>query len=268
MSEFRLDGKVAIVTGAARGLGEVTAKALALAGARVLMTDILAEQGESAAARVKAAGGDVHFYPQDVTREADWEDVCAHCVETFGGLDVLVNNAGVESCSLIVDTSLETFRHIQKVNVEGTFLGIKYGIRCMAPGGAAGNGGSIINMSSIAGVRGFTGLNAYCAAKGAVKLMSQAAAVECGDFNYGIRVNSVNPGLIETEMGAAILDDYAELGFGENADEVREAVIGRFYPSGHLGAPDDVSNAILYLASDASKWITGSQINCDGGASA
>ena len=262
-----LQGKVAIVTGAARGLGEIIATALLEAGVKVVVTDVMVEEGKKAAEKMQAKG-DVTFMPQDVTVEADWERVCADTIKTYGKLDILVNNAGVERCSLLTETDLETFQFIQKVNVEGTFLGMKHGIKTMAPEGVCESGGSIINLSSIAGVRGFTGLNAYCAAKGAVKLMSQSAAVECGDLKNNIRVNSVNPGLIKTDMGAAILEDYAALGFGANADEVEEVVLQRFYPAGHLGDPKDVSDAVLFLASDGAKWITGSQINCDGGASA
>lgn len=265
---FCLDGKVAMVTGAARGLGEVIAKSLARAGAKILVTDILQEEGQRVAEEIRAAGGEAAFCQHDVTQEEDWQLACGTSLETFGALNVLVNNAGVEIVSPITEMSLEAFRLVQQVNVEGTFLGLKHAINTMKPGGAAGSGGSIVNLSSIAGIRGFTGLNAYCASKGAVKLMTKAAAVECADLKYGIRVNSVHPGLIETTLGKDLLQQYVDTGLATDVETVKEAVIAKFYPAGHLGQPEDVSNAVLFLASEASKWVTGAQLSVDGGSAA
>jgi 3alpha(or 20beta)-hydroxysteroid dehydrogenase len=152
------------------------------------------------------------------------------------------------------------------VNVDGVFLGIKHAIRGMRPGGPAGRGGSVVNLSSVAGLIGMPTLGAYCASKGAVRLLTKAAAVECGRLGYGIRVNSIHPGIVKTDMGINVLRNFARLGLAPS-EEAADALVLSMHPIGY-GLPSDVANAALFLASDASRWVTGSEIVTDGGASA
>lgn len=263
----RLDGKVALVTGGARGLGAEIADALLQMGASVMLSDLLDSLGEQTCAALEAAHpGRVAYMHQDVTLEADWQAAVAATVQRFGGFHVLVNNAGIETAALIADCELADFQRTMGINVEGTFLGIKHGIRAMRPGGAAGQGGSIINLSSVAGLIGQPGLGAYCASKGAVRLLSKAAAVECGKLGYGIRVNSVHPSVVKTEMGINVVKHLAQLGLVPDAASA-DALIESLHPLGY-GQPSDVANAVLFLAGDAARWVTGAELVTDGGATA
>ncbi|WP_018990691.1 glucose 1-dehydrogenase [Aromatoleum toluclasticum] len=260
MNEFQLDGKVALISGSARGLGAATAEALHAGGAKVVIADVLDGEGAQMADRIGANALFVHL---DVTREADWEAAIAAAVERFGGIDVVVNNAGIETTSLLENCTLEEFDRTLKINVSGVFLGVKHAIRAMKPGGASGRGGSIVNISSGAGLKGSLGLGAYCSSKGAVRLLSKAAAVECGRLGYGIRVNSIHPGLIKTEMGVKTLNDYVRLGLMPDEATAEQAFLGA-----HLigfGRPQDIANGVRYLASDAARWITGIELSIDGG---
>jgi len=258
----QLEGKVAIVTGAARGLGAEIARALSESGVSVMLTDVLEDEGAQTARNL----GNACFYKHDVTNEAQWQAVVQQTVEAFGGLDIVVNNAGIESTSLFADCDLAEFKRIQSVNVDGSFLGIKWGIRAMRPGGIAGNGGAIINMSSVAGIVGVPGLGAYCTAKGGVRLMTKAAAIECARLGYGIRVNSIHPGIIKTKMGAAVVHGLVDIGLA-NDDDTAEALIGGLHPMGY-GEPIDVANAVRYLVSSSAKWINGTELVLDGGLTA
>lgn len=264
---FRLDGKAAMVTGAARGLGALTAQTLAQAGARVMVTDVLESDGRAVVARIEAAGGEAAFFRHDVTDEAQWEAAVAATWARFGRFDVLVNNAGIETAALVSQCTVEDFRRTLDVNVTGTFLGVKHAIRAMSPGGACGHGGSIVNLSSIAGLIGAMAHGAYCASKGAVRLLTKAAAVECGRLGTGIRVNSLHPGVIETDMGANLIKGFVDLGLAPDLDQARAGLLA-MHPMGRFGEPDDVANAVLFLASDASKWITGAELSVDGGIAA
>ena len=260
MNEFRVDGKVALISGSARGLGAAMAETLIASGAKVMVADILDKEGKKTAARLGANAGYVHL---DVTQEADWEAAVAAVIKQFGGLDVVVNNAGIETTSLIENCSLEDFNLTQKVNVTGVFLGVKHAIRAMKPGGAAGRGGAIINLSSGAGLKGTLGLGAYCTSKGAVRLLTKAAAVECGRLGYGIRVNSIHPGVVKTDMGVKVLKDYVKLGLIPSEKEAETTFI-----KAHLlgfGRPQDIANGVCYLASNAAQWITGIELSIDGG---
>src|SRR5262245_37355551 len=206
--QFRLDGKVALVSGAARGLGAEIAAALTQLGARVLVTDVLVELGQETAARLAGAA----FLRHDVTQEADWEEAVSLAIDRFGGLDILVNNAGIETTGWLTEMSVEAFRREMDVNVTGVFLGLTHGLRAMRPGGRAGRGGSIINMSSVAGLMGVPGMSAYGTSKGAVRLLTKVAGIESARLGYGVRVNSIHPAVVKTEMGSKVIRDYVALG--------------------------------------------------------
>ncbi|MBQ0798659.1 MAG: glucose 1-dehydrogenase [Porticoccaceae bacterium] len=265
--EISLAGKAALITGAARGLGAEMAHTFARAGASVIITDILEKEGQATAAEINNSGGTAVFIRHDVTSESDWENVVASAVKQLGGLDIVVNNAGIEICSLFENTTLEDFQRILDINVNGVFLGLKHACKAMKPGGIAGKGGSIINLSSVAGLRGYSGLSAYCGSKGAVKLLTKAAAVEFGQLQYGIRVNSIHPGLIPTNMGEAVLKGFVDLGLGADEAAVQQA-FERGTPLGMKGEPADIAKAALFLASDQSPWVTGAEIVVDGGSTA
>jgi 3alpha(or 20beta)-hydroxysteroid dehydrogenase len=255
---FRLDGKVALVSGAARGIGAAIAEALAQAGATILITDVLDKAGQETVARIRKAGGKAEFLKHDVTDEAQWEAAIAAAVKHFGCLDILVNNAGIETAALLTQCTLEDFRRVMEVNVIGVFLGLKHAVRVMKPGS------SIINMSSVAGLIGTTGHIAYHTSKGAVRLLSKAAAVECAQLGTGIRVNSVHPAIVATEMGTNFIQHAVDLKLAPDY-ATAEAAFKAAHPMGRFGEPADVANAVVYLASDAAKWITGTELVLDGG---
>ena len=263
---FALHGKVALITGAARGLGAETAQTLASAGAKVVVSDVLIELAEATAAAICAAGGEALAVQHDVTLEADWQRVVAATVEAFSGLDILVNNAGIERIALFTEAAIEDFRLMYEINVTGVFLGIKHAARMMRPGGAAGKGGSIINLSSVAGLVGMPALGGYCASKGAVRLLNKSAAIEFARLGYGIRVNSIHPAIVKTEMGVNVVHGLVATGLAPD-DASADAYVESLHPIGY-GQPQDVSSAVLYLASDASRWSTGSELVIDGGTSA
>ncbi len=264
---LNLTNKVALISGAARGIGAACAETLAAAGASVLVTDVLEKEGAEVVARIEKTGGTAAFMRLDVTDEGQWESTVAAAVERLGGLDVLVNNAGMEIFKPIADTSLEEWRRLQAVNVEGVFLGVKHAIRAMMPGGAAGRGGSIVNISSVAGYVGFAGLGAYSASKGAVALLTKTAALECAQAKLGIRVNSVHPGIIETDMVTGLASRVVGTEYGATLEEVLET-FKSLHPLGTMGQPADVARVVLFLASDASAWVTGSGYLVDGGLTA
>lgn len=265
--EISLAGKVALITGSARGLGAEIARTFSQAGASVLISDILETEGQAMASELNKAGGKAAFAAQDVTVERDWEKAVGTAINQFDGLDIVVNNAGIEICSLLENTTLDDFQRISDINISGVFLGLKHACKAMKPGGAAGQGGSIINLSSVAGLRGYSGLSAYCGSKGAVKLLTKAAAVEFGNLKYGIRVNSIHPGLIPTNMGEAVLEGFVNAGLGANESVVQQA-FERATPLGMKGVPSDIAKAALFLASDQSPWVTGAEIVVDGGTTA
>ena len=262
---LRLDGKVALVTGAARGIGAACARTLGAAGAAVLVTDVLDDAGRTTAAALADAGIQTAFAHHDVCDEASWQAAVAEALARFGGLDVLVNNAGIEVLRPIVDTTLEEWRRVQSVNVDGVFLGCKHALAAMRPGGAAGRGGAIVNLSSIAGLVGTPGLTAYCASKGAVRLLTKAAAVESGRFGYGVRINSVHPGLIDTPMLQNLFRESAALGLA--ASEAESSAMAYAQQAMHelRAVPQDIANVVLFLASDAARYVTGAEWVADGG---
>lgn len=261
---FRLDGKVALVTGAARGLGREIAQALAAMGASVAVSDILDDGAKATVELLRASGAQARGFVHNVTDEAQWQATIAGTIEAFGGIDILVNNAGVESGALLAACTVQDFRRIQDVNVTGTFLGCKHAIQAMSPGGASGRGGSIVNLSSAAGMIGVIAHGAYGASKGAVRTLTKTAAVECGRLGSGVRVNSLHPGLILTAMGEQLLDGIVELGVAPDRAGAEAALLA-LHPIGRFGEPSDVAAAVIYLASDAAKWVTGAELSVDGG---
>jgi NAD(P)-dependent dehydrogenase (short-subunit alcohol dehydrogenase family) len=264
---FRLDGKAALVSGAARGLGAEIAAAFAHAGASVLVTDVLEEPGRATVETLRKSGTKAEFLKHDVTDEKQWEAAVGAALRKLGSLDVLVNNAGIETMARITDCTLEDFRRVQDVNVTGVFLGMKHAIRAMQPGGACGRGGSIVNLSSVAGLRGVAALGAYCASKGAVRLLTKSAAIECAQLNLGVRVNSIHPGLIWTKMAEQFLQHFVDLELMPDTGAAESAFKAKT-PMGKFGEPTDIASAALYLASDASKFVTGAELVVDGGYSA
>ncbi len=262
---LNIDGKTALVTGGARGLGAAAAQKLASAGASVFITDVLDEEGEATAAAIRDAGGKAAFFHHDVTSEAEWVDAVKACVAEFGSLDVLLNNAGILMSGSILETSLEDWRKIMAVNVGGVFLGMKSALpELMKSGEKWAGGGSIINISSVAGINGASTLSAYSASKGAVALYTKSVALDCARDGAKVRVNSVHPAIIETKMATDVMDGFADTGVVANRDEAR-GLLAMGHPIGRLGQPKDVASAVLFLASEASSYMTGSQLVVDGG---
>jgi 3(or 17)beta-hydroxysteroid dehydrogenase len=254
----RLTGKIAMITGAASGIGFATTRMFAFQGAHVVMTDINADAGEAAAAGVRGDGGMVDFISHDVTSEPSWIAAIDSARQLHGRLDILVNNAGVGTGGSIEDATLEEWRQIHAVNADGPFLGCKHGIALMKE---SGDGGSIVNISSVAGIIGAPQLAAYCASKGSVRLLTKSVALHCARKGYGIRCNSVHPSYTNTPMVDGMVEQHRA------PDRYRQALEGAS-PMGRLGDTDDIAGAILYLASDDSKFTTGAEIVVDGGLTA
>lgn len=240
----RLDGKVALITGGARGQGAVEAALFAREGATVVITDVLEADGERTASEV---GGT--FFAHDVGNEAAWTSVVSETVKKHGRIDVLLNNAGVFLGKRLVDTALDEFESLMRINATGVFLGMK----AVAPVMKEQGHGSIVNISSVAGMVSSGGAFAYGASKWAVRGMTKTAAVELA--RSGVRVNSIHPGMIQTDMLDDVLAD----------SETRRARMLQMVPLGRIAEPDDIANMALFLASDESRYATGSEFVVDGG---
>ncbi|SFO17009.1 NAD(P)-dependent dehydrogenase, short-chain alcohol dehydrogenase family [Pseudonocardia ammonioxydans] len=261
MTQIDLTGRTALVTGGAQGLGEGMARALADAGARVVVADIQDDLGTKLAETLGEQHGFVHL---DVTDDASWEAAAASVVERFGGLDVVVNNAGLEVTQLLADTEADDMRRMLDVNVVGTMLGIKHAFRTMRPGGAAGQGGTVINVASVAATIAFPAIGGYSATKSAIDRLTRVAAMESGKLGYGVRVNCLYPGLIPTAMGQKLAVETAGLGLFESPEAAVGAVV-ELTPSGRLGEVSDIADAVAFLASDASRFVNGAGLPVDGG---
>ena len=247
-----LTGQVAIVTGAASGIGEATAHLLAEQGAMVIATDI--QEGKAGPGR---------FVQHDVASEAAWKSLLADVLAREGRLDIVVNNAGIGGGpGNIENTTVEAWQKVQAINSEGVFLGCKYAIQGMKKTGPkkTGSKGSIVNVSSIAGMIGSAGPTAYTASKGAVRLLTKSVALHCAEKKYDIRCNSVHPGGVDT----AIFNPLWQV-VGRDAGK---ALIDSRHPIGHMAAPKELGEAILFLASDRSSFLTGTEIVADGGVTA
>lgn len=248
----RLDGKGAIVSGAARGQGATEARMFAREGAKVVLGDVLDEEGKQVEAQINESGGDATYVHLDVTREDDWRSAVETAVGRYGKLDILVNNAGILIRKGLEETTVEDWDRIMGVNAKGVFLGTKQAIPAMRRAG----GGSIINISSTAGLVGSPdGSPSYTATKGAVRLLTKSTAIQYA--KEGIRCNSVHPGPIDTEMIQDTLTDPARL-----AQRMQRLPLGR------VGTTEDIAYGVLYLASDESSFVTGSELVIDGGTTA
>jgi NAD(P)-dependent dehydrogenase (short-subunit alcohol dehydrogenase family) len=258
----RVEGKIALITGGAQGLGEAAARLLAREGARVAVTDINAEGAAKTARHInEERNGAAIAIPHDVTREDEWERALTETDRSFGGLHVLVNNAGIALTKTVVDITLEEWRRVHAIDLDGVFLGCKHAVPLIEKTvTATALGGSIVNISSISGIIAGHNLTAYNSAKAAVRHLSKSVALYCARRGFGIRSNSVHPVFIATP----ILDELVKGGSKEEA----YAKLGRQVPLGRIGEPDDVAYAVLYLASDESKFVTGAELKVDGGISA
>ena len=268
-----VQGKGAIVTGGASGIGRAAAIILAREGASVMVTDIDEAGAQAVAAEINKAGGKAAAMRQDVTDEDVWDGVFADTKALLGAPTILINNAGIAIGGAIMDYSLADWRKQMEVNTDSVFLGTRAAMRTMK-----GSGGSIVNISSVAGLRGASGASAYCASKGAVRLFTKAAAMECAQLGLKIRVNSVHPGIIDTPIWQKSLTRMTETMQKEQSEAVTAAFGGNGLdpkiiaagstPMGRPGAPEEVAELILFLASDASSYITGQEHVVDGGLTA
>ena len=247
----RLEGKTALVTGAASGIGLQTSIRLAEEGARVMMTDINLEEGRHQAEKL---GANATFLKLDITEEEEWISVLDETVKRFDRLDILVNSAGMVLIADVEQITLEDWRKVHAVNLDGTFLGCKHGVRVMKEFGA----GSIINLSSVSGMIGGFNLAAYNSSKGAVRMLTKSVALHCARAGYGIRCNSIHPTFIETPMLESMIRDSPD------PEKARQTLV-RQVPLRRIGKPDDVANMIVYLASDESTFVTGTEMVIDGG---
>ena len=248
---MRLEGKVAMITGAARGQGAAEARLFAQEGAKVIVADVSDLEGIAVAAEIAEAGGDAIYVHLDVTDESEWDAAVQSAVTSFGKLDILVNNAGIWRRGHVMETSSEQWDDIMDVNAKGVFLGTKAAIPEMRKAG----GGSIVNISSTAGLVGSKTSSAYSASKGAVRIFSKSTAIQYA--SEGIRANSIHPGPIDTDMGDQVWPDPTS----------REASISRTALS-RIGTAQDIAYGALYLASDESSFVTGSELVIDGGVTA
>ena len=247
----RLEGKTALVTGAASGIGLQTSIRLAEEGALVMMTDINHEEGLQQAEKL---GANATFLKLDITEEEEWISALDETVKRFDRLDILVNSAGMVLIADVEQITLEDWRKVHAVNLDGTFLGCKHGVRVMKEFGA----GSIINLSSVSGMIGGFNLAAYNSSKGAVRMLTKSVALHCARAGYGIRCNSIHPTFIETPMLESMIRDSPD------PEKARQTLV-RQVPLRRIGKPDDVANMIVYLASDESTFVTGTEMVIDGG---
>ena len=249
---MRLEGKVALITGGARGMGAAEAKLFSREGAKVVIADVLEEEGRQTEAEINETGGDAIFVRLDVTQQSEWDAAISRTVEQFGKLDIVVNNAGIAYRNSIEDTTVEAWDRVMDINAKGVFFGTKAAIAQMKE---QGTGGSIVNISSISGNIGQDTVSAvYNASKGAVRIFTKSAAVQ--HAADGIRVNTIHPGPIETPMTA---DGRA------NAQRIGEYTVADNTPMGRYGKPEEVAYGALFLASEESSYVTGSEIIIDGG---
>jgi NAD(P)-dependent dehydrogenase (short-subunit alcohol dehydrogenase family) len=255
----RVSGKVALVTGGASGIGRGCCEKLASEGALVVCTDIQDHLGQEVVAGIQKAGGKAEYVHHDVTDEDVWAEVIDGIKARHGRLDILVNNAGIGIGGSILEMTLANWRRQTAINLDGVFLGVKHSIPLMR---VSGDGGSIVNISSVAGLKGSASLAGYCATKGGVRLFTKAVAMECANAKDGIRVNSVHPGLIETPIWLTVGEAVNP---GANAPPDLDAMSAIAVPLGVKGLPEDIANGVLWLSSDEARYVTGLELVIDGG---
>jgi NAD(P)-dependent dehydrogenase (short-subunit alcohol dehydrogenase family) len=261
----RVEGKNALVTGAGSGIGRACALALAAEGARVTVADIDEQGGRETCDMVAKAGGRASFYYLDVSDELGWKDIAAHLQKSGAAPTILVNNAGICISATVAEMTFAVWRRQIATNLDSMFLSSKYVLPLMV---AAGRG-SIVNLSSVAGLQGVPGMTGYCATKGGVRLYTKALALECARAKNNVRVNSVHPGAVETPIWIKLqnggdLPDKTDRRNNDVMEEMREAGAS-VTPLGHCGLPADIAAGVLYLASDESRFVTGIELVIDGG---
>ncbi len=261
----RLDGKTAIITGAAAGIGAATARAFAREGASLVLTDIDGKAAEALAAELTSASARAMGLSHDVREEAHWKTVFDRTVAAFGRPDVLVNNAGVGPSKPTLETSLEEFRAVTAINLDAVFLGCRFGLEAMRSTevNPSSSSASIVNLSAILGMVGFATATAYSASKGGVRLLTKSLALEAAANKWDVRVNSVHPGFTWTPMVQESVKRIADQTGG--ADDDTRADIAGLHPLGRMGEPDEIAAAILFLATDEASFMTGSEVTVDGG---
>jgi 3alpha(or 20beta)-hydroxysteroid dehydrogenase len=264
MSAKTLAGKKALVTGGARGIGAAIAQALANAGAAIMIADILEDVGKDAAGTIAKSGTKTGFVKLDVTDDQQWERAVATTLSTLGGYDILINNAGIEITSLVIDVRAEDLRRMCDVNIVGVGLGMKHAFRAMRPGGAAGAGGAIVNIASVAATIAFPAIAGYSGTKSAVDRMTRVAAMEAGKLGYGVRVNCLYPGLVPTDMGMQLAGDIVKVGLAPDPNAAVASVVEQT-PLGRLGEVSDIADAVVFLCSNEARFITGAGLPVDGG---
>jgi 3(or 17)beta-hydroxysteroid dehydrogenase len=264
----RLDGKVALISGAARGIGAETARLMMEAGAKVVVGDVLDERGRETVNVLDRAGGGAIYAHLDVTREGDWSAAIATATDRFGGLDILVNNAGVFLGASLEEATLADWHRLCGVNLTGVFLGTKTAVPALRDSGRRSLHGSVIvNLSSVAGLVGSSNDPLYSMTKGGVTLFTKSAALEFARKGYRIRVNSIHPGTIDTEMGDQVLAIRARNLGTNDLEPARQQALSRI-PIGRMGTVTDIAKGIAFLASDDAAFITGSGLVIDGGITA
>lgn len=262
------EGRVVLVTGAAGGVGLAICRQLAQSGATVVAADLNQELGQAGVQSLRAADLPVEFALLDVCEEASWGAIIEGVARQHGRLDALVNCAGTVVVKSLEETTLAEWRKVMAVNLESIFLGTKAALPLMrATAAGTPQGGSIVNMSSISGIVGVPSMAAYGASKGGVRQLTKSMALDFARRGYRIRVNSVHPGLIDTEMAQRLFEGRVRTGVSQNIDEARKSWIDS-YPIGRIGSPEDVAATVLFLVSDGSGFMTGSELTVDGGATA
>jgi NAD(P)-dependent dehydrogenase (short-subunit alcohol dehydrogenase family) len=264
----QVEGKVALVTGGASGIGAACAELLAREGASVAVTDVDELRGPEVVAGIRKAGGEATFWHHDVTSEPRWIEIVAEVEKRYGRLDIMVSNAGIGiAVPSITEMSLSDWRRQTAINLDGVFLSVKHCLPLMRKTSTQkNNSGSIIMMSSLAGLRGAANLSGYCATKGGVRLFAKAIAMECASFDDGIRVNSVHPGIIDTPIWGKIPTEAQ--GRGQNAPIDPEERAKFATPLARAGHASEIASGVLFLASDASRYVTGTELVIDGGMNA